>query len=121
MQLTSKGPSEQIRIYGMWSAGTAPGTYFIVRNNGGTLEVIDKFIVPVGLPGTFAIRATLPAGSYTVGPTTAGPGTIAVYSGRWNDSGQTWTIGDFNSTITATLNNTRNIASSHASLSGVNP
>jgi hypothetical protein len=113
--LTSTGKGEPFRIFGRWPAGTAAGTYFIVLNNGGTLEVIGKFIVPTNnMPGTFAISEPLPAGSYTIGASIAGPGTITVYNGTWNVSGPaagTWSPGSFNPEITATLNDTRNITS----------
>jgi Domain of unknown function (DUF4347) len=121
--LTSRGRGERLTIFGRWPAGTKAGTYFIVWDNSGTLEVLGKFIVPVGgLAGTFAISEPLPAGTYTVGPPTPGPGTIAVYNGKWNESGPaagTWSVSDFNPTITATLNDTRNIPPNEPSSSGV--
>ena len=122
MTLTSRGRGERLTIFGRWPAGTAAGTYFIVWNNSGTLEVLGKFIVPVDLAGTFAIKEPLPAGTYTIGPATAGPGTIAVYDGRWDESGQaagTWSVADFNPTITATLNDTRDIPPNDPGSSGV--
>ncbi|MBZ9674074.1 DUF4347 domain-containing protein [Mesorhizobium sp. ES1-3] len=107
--LTSTGQGERLTIFGRWPAGTAAGTYFIVLNDGGTLNVIGQFIVPTNFGGTFAISEALPAGRYTVGPSAPGPNTIAVYNGRWSSSGNdagTWSVGDFNPAITATLNNT---------------
>jgi len=119
---TSRGKGERLKIFGRWPAGTKPGTYFIVWNNGGSLEILGKFIVPIDTAGTFAISEPLPAGTYTIGPTAPGPGTIAVYNGSWNQSGQaagTWSVSDFNPTITATLNDPRNIPSNDPSFSGV--
>jgi hypothetical protein len=118
--LTSRGKDEQFAIFGRWPAGTKAGTYFIVWNNGGSLEILGKFIVPIDTAGTFAIKVPLPAGTYTVGPATAGPGTIAVYNGRWDESSQaagTWSVADFNPTITATLNYS-SITSNDPSFSG---
>lgn len=120
--LASRGEGERLKIFGRWPAGTKAGTYFIILNKRGTLEVLGKFTVPVDTAGTFAISEPIPAGIYTVGPTTAGPGTIAVYNGRWNKRGRAagkWSVSDFNTTITATLNDTRNITSNDPSFSGV--
>ncbi len=47
--LTSRGQGERLTIFGRWPAGTKAGTYFIVWNDSGTLKVLGKFIVPVGL------------------------------------------------------------------------
>ncbi|SRR5216683_957870 len=119
--LTSRGQGERLTIFGRWPAGTKAGTYFIVWNDSGTLKVLGKFIVPVGLAGTFVISEPLPAGTYTVGPTAPGPGTIAVYNGSWSKSDQpqgTWSVSDFNPTITATLNDPRNVPSNDPSFSG---
>ncbi|WP_176480186.1 DUF4347 domain-containing protein [Mesorhizobium sp. WSM3859] len=107
--LTSTGRGERLTVFGQWAAGTAAGTYFIVLNEGGTLNVIGQFIVPTNFGGTFAISEALPAGRYTVGPSAPGPNTIAVYNGRWSPAGSnggTWSVGDFNPTITASLNRT---------------
>jgi hypothetical protein len=120
--LTSRGKDERLAIFGRWPAGTKAGTYFVVWNNSGSLEVLGQFIVPANTAGTFAISESLPAGTYTAGPTTPGPGTIAVYNGRWNESGEAagaWSVSDFNSTITATLNDTRGISSNDPVSSGV--
>ncbi|WP_245275625.1 DUF4347 domain-containing protein [Mesorhizobium sp. LNHC229A00] len=106
--LTSTGQGERLTVFGQWPAGTAAGTYFIVLNEGGTLNVVGQFIVPTNFGGTFAISEALPAGRYTVGPSAPGPNTIAVYNGRWSSSGNnagTWSVGDFNPAISATLNN----------------
>jgi Domain of unknown function (DUF4347) len=119
--LTSRGQRERLTIFGSWLAGTKAGTYFIVWNNSGALEVLGQFIVPVGLAGTFVISEPLPAGTYTLGPATPGPGTIAVYNGKWNETGPaagTWSVSDFNPTLTATLNNTSSIASNRPIFSG---
>ncbi|ESY78257.1 hypothetical protein X740_21750 [Mesorhizobium sp. LNHC221B00] len=107
--LTSTGQGERLTIFGGWPAGTAAGTYFIVLNDGGTLNVIGQFIVPANFGGTFAISEALPAGSYVVGPSAPGPNTIAVHNGSWRSTGNnagSWSVGDFNPAITATLNNT---------------
>ncbi|WP_181177956.1 DUF4347 domain-containing protein [Mesorhizobium sp. B2-3-15] len=106
--LTSTGQGERLTVFGQWATGTAAGTYFIVLNDGGTLNIIGQFIVPTNLGGTFAISEALPAGRYIVGPSAPGPNTIAVYNGSWSSTGKnagTWSVGDFNSAITATLNN----------------
>ena len=76
--VTSRGDGERLKFFGRWPAGAKAGTYFIVSNNSGKLEVLGKF-TPQGMPGTFAISAPLPPGTYTVGPPAPGPGTIAVY------------------------------------------
>jgi hypothetical protein len=117
VNLISTGAGERHAIFGRWPVDTAAGTYFIVLNNSGTLQAIGQFIVPVNSAGTFAISEALPAGSYTLGSKTAGPGTIAVYSGIWNPGGQaegTWSLGNFNPSITATLNDTRDTNSNHS-------
>lgn len=116
--LTSRGKGERLRIFGRWPAGTKAGTYFIACNSRGSLEILGKFIVPGDTAGTFAISEPLPAGTYTVGPTTPGPGTIAVYNGSWNQAAEAWSVSDFNSTITATLNDTRNVSSNDPSFTG---
>jgi hypothetical protein len=119
--LTSAGNGERLPIFGRWPASTPAGTYFIVLNNGGTLEVIGKFIVPVNIAGTFAISEPLPAGSYIVGSNTPGPGTITVHSGNWHPSDDpqgTWSLGSFNPAITATLNEARTIPSNPSNFSG---
>ncbi|MBZ9749232.1 DUF4347 domain-containing protein [Mesorhizobium sp. CO1-1-7] len=105
--LTSTGQGERLTIFGTWPAGTVAGTYFIVLNDGRTLNVIGQFIVPTNFGGTFAISEPLPAGRYTVGPSAPGPNTIAVYNGCWSSTGKnagTWSVGDFDPAITATLN-----------------
>ena len=112
--IISDGRRQSMKVYGNWPANTAAGTYFVAWNDSGTLKVLGRFIVPTGnLPGTFAISATLPAGSYSVDPTHAGPGSIAVYDGRWSDGGQggggAWSVGNFNSSLTATLNDPQNV------------
>lgn len=110
--VTSRGDGERLKFFGRWPVGAKAGTYFIVRNNSGKLEVLGKFTVPEGMAGSFAISAPLPAGIYAVSPPNPGPGTIAVYNGRWNESGQaagTWSVGDFNPAMTATLDHARNI------------
>ena len=120
--LNSTGSGEQFRIFGRWRTGTAAGTYFIVLNNGGTLEIIGQFIVPNNsMPGTFAISESLPAGRFTVGSNTAGPNSITVYSGELNASGQgaeAWSLGSFNPDITATLNGNLKVTSNNSSVSG---
>ena len=119
--LTSTGKGERHAIFGRWPAGTPAGTYFIVLNNNGTLEIIGKFIVPVGVQGTFAISESLPAGRYIVGSNNAGPGTITVYNGKWSPSDRpegTWSLGSFDPAITATLNDTRSNSSNHATVLG---
>ncbi|BAV51034.1 Hypothetical glycine-rich protein [Mesorhizobium loti] len=106
--LTSTGQGERLTVFGQWAAGTAAGTYFIVLNDGGTLNIIGQFIVPTNFGGTFAISEALPAGRYIVGPGAPGPNTIAVYNGSWSSTGKnagTWSVGDFNPAITASLNN----------------
>ncbi|ODA95214.1 hypothetical protein BFX40_21645 [Mesorhizobium sp. SEMIA 3007] len=106
--LTSTGQGERLTVFGQWAAGTAAGTYFIVLNDGGTLNIIGQFIVPTNFGGTFAISEALPAGRYIVGPGAPGPNTIAVYNGSWSSTGKnagTWSVGNFNPAITATLNN----------------
>ncbi|QPC91648.1 DUF4347 domain-containing protein [Mesorhizobium sp. INR15] len=116
--LNSAGKGERIAVFGRWSAGTAAGTYFIVLNDGGTLNIIGQFIVPTNFGGTFAISETLPAGNYLVGPNAPGPSTIAVYNGSWNSAGKnagTWSVGDFNPKITATLNDTSDVTSNQLS------
>ncbi|QKC78798.1 DUF4347 domain-containing protein [Mesorhizobium erdmanii] len=115
--LTSTGQGERLNVFGQWPAGTAAGTYFIVLNDGGTLNVIGQFIVPTNFGGTFAISEALPAGRYTVGPSAPGPSTIAVYNGRWSSSGNnagTWSVGDFNPAISATLNKTGDVTPNQA-------
>jgi Domain of unknown function (DUF4347) len=119
--LTSTAKGERFGIFGRWPVGTPAGTYFIVLNNNGALEVVGKFIVPENMAGTFAISEPIPTGSYTLGSNTAGPGTITVYSGNWTPTDQaegTWSPGSFNPAITATLNSTRNVASNHSNLLG---
>ncbi len=119
VRLTSAGRDERFHIFGRWPQGTEAGTYFIALNNNGTLEILGKFIVPVNYPGTFAVSVALPDGTYTVGPNVPRPGTIAVYSGKWNPGDQpeaTWSLGDFNSEISATLNCAPEGASNNLSL-----
>ncbi|MGX7874091.1 hypothetical protein ACVDG5_016245 [Mesorhizobium sp. ORM6] len=116
--LTSTGQGERLTIFGRWPAGTAAGTYFIVLNDGGTLNVIGQFIVPANFGGTFAISEALPAGRYVVGPSAPEPNSIAVHNGKWNSTGNnagSWSVGDFNSAITATLNNTGDATPNQAS------
>ena len=113
--MTCEGKGERYAIFGRWLVGTPAGTYFVVVNNDGTLEVIGKFIVPANLniAGTFAICEPLPAGRYIVGSSKPGPGTITVYNGKWSPSDQrdgTWSAADFDPAITSTLNYTRNTA-----------
>jgi hypothetical protein len=118
MTLTSTGKGERLTVFGRWSADTAAGTYFIVLNDGDTLNIIGQFIVPINFEGTFAISEAIPAGSYLVGPGAAGSSTIAVYNGSWNSTGRnagTWSVGDFNPTITATLNNTSDVTRNQTS------
>ncbi|WP_296739231.1 DUF4347 domain-containing protein [Mesorhizobium sp.] len=106
--LISTGKGERLTIFGRWPAGTAAGTYFVVLNDGGTLNVIGQFIVPANFGGTFAISEALPAGRYAVGPRSPGPNTIAVYNGTWHPAGNnagSWSVSDFNAAITASLNN----------------
>ena len=108
--LISTGIREPLFIFGSWPVGTAAGTYFVVLNNGGQLQVLGKFIVPANVAGTFVISADLPAGSYSVGSDNAGPGTITVYNGKWSPGGPpegTWSLGDFDPAVTATLNYSR--------------
>lgn len=114
--LISTGKGEQHAIFGKWPASTPAGTYFIVLNNNGTLEVVGKFIVPANVDsaGTFAISTSLPAGRYIVGSNNAGPGTITVYNGKWRSGARregTWSPGNFDPAITPTLNHSRNAAS----------
>jgi hypothetical protein len=119
--LTSRGKGERLRIFGRWPAGTKSGTYFIVWNNGATLAILSRFIVPGDVAGTFAISEPLPAGNYLVGATAAGPGTIAVYNGRWNKSDLTpgtWSVSDFNPSLTATLNDTSYITPNSPGFAG---
>ena len=119
--VTSWGDGERLKFFGRWPAGAKAGTYFIVWNNSGRLEVLGKFNVPVGMAGTFAISAPLPAGTYSVGPLEPGTGTIAVYSGQWNEIGQaaaTWSVGDFDPAITTTLNHARNITPNNRASAG---
>jgi hypothetical protein len=107
VRLISNGMGERLAIFGSWPAGTAAGTYFVVLNDGGTLNVIGQFIVPANFAGTFAIAEALPVGEYTVAASNPGPNTISVYSGKWNADGKgsgTWSVRDFNPTLTATLN-----------------
>lgn len=113
--LISTGKSERHAIFGRWPAGTPAGTYFIVLNNNGALEVIGRFLVPAGanIAGTFAISASLPAGRYIVGSNNARPGTITVYGGKWNPGNRaegTWSPSNFDPAITPTLNHSRNTA-----------
>jgi hypothetical protein len=108
--LTASGRGDRLGIFGSWPLGTAAGTYFVVLNNDGELEVIGKFVVPANVAGTFVVPADLPAGSYTIGSDDAGPATITVYSGKWNPGGRpegTWSLGDFDPAISATLNYSR--------------
>jgi hypothetical protein len=96
----------RLTIVGTWPAGTASGTYFVVLNDSGTLQVIGKFIVPVNAAGTFAIAESVPAGKYILGGNGAGPGTITVYSGKWSAGDRpegTWSPGSFDPVLTATL------------------
>jgi len=114
-KLTSSGRGERHAIFGKWPAGTTAGTYFIVLNNGGAQQVIGKFIVPVNVAGTFAISEALPAGTYIVGAGRPEPGTITVFNGKWTPGGQagTWSLGDFDPGITATMNSTEFVAASN--------
>jgi hypothetical protein len=108
--LTSTGRGERLGIFGSWPVGTAAGTYFVVLNNNGQLEVIGKFIVPANVAGTFVVPADLPAGRYTIGSNDAGPATITVYNGKWRPGDRpegTWSLGDFDPAISATLNYSR--------------
>jgi hypothetical protein len=120
--LTSNGMGHPVKVYGNWPTNTAAGTYFVVWNDNGTLKVLGRFIVPTGnLAGTFAVSAALPAGSYSVDPSRAGPGCIAVYDGRWSDDsqdGRSWSIGNLNSSLTATLNDPQNVTSPRPTYSG---
>src|SRR5215469_16205582 len=94
--LTSTGTGDPIEIFGAFPAGTSAGTYFIVLDNGGTLEILGEFDVVQNtagtLAGTFAVNVSLPAGTYNVGGSGSLPGDISVYSGVFNKNTGTWSL-----------------------------
>ena len=90
----SDGPSQPIYVAGKWSADTKAAKYFIVLNNAGSLEDVGSFIVPGGIPGTFAAALKLSAGTYILGELGLS-GSIGVYSGHLmkDGPGDGWSIG----------------------------
>jgi len=92
--IESSGPAQPIYVAGKWSTDTKPGKYFIVWDNDGALTDLSSFIIPGGIPGTFAAALKLPAGNFRLGSFGA-PGSIGVYSGilAQGTSVGRWSIG----------------------------
>jgi|HubBroStandDraft_6_1064221.scaffolds.fasta_scaffold397151_2 hypothetical protein len=105
--LTSAATDQPSTIYGSYASGTQAGRYFVAVRRDGKPEAIGQFIVPAGHPGgTFAKRAFLSPGAYTVGGSGNTDGDISVYSATFDPERGAWTLNDVDRVITATLGGT---------------
>jgi hypothetical protein len=105
--LTTAATDQPVTIYGSYANGTQAGRYFLAVRRDGKREVIGQFTVPVGHQGgTFAKRALLSPGAYTVGGDGNADGDISVYAGKFDPASESWAFNDVDSVITANLSGT---------------
>ena len=113
--LTSAATDQPITIYGSYPIGTQAGRYFVAVRREGTPEVIGQFTVTVNHQGgTFAKRAFLSRGAYTVGGSGNTDGDISVYTATFDAARGAWTLNGVDRVITATLSGTTAIPQSDA-------
>jgi hypothetical protein len=112
---TLEAADQPVTIYGSYACGTEAGRYFVAVWRDRKPEVIGQFTVPAGHKGgTFAKRAFLSPGAYTVGGDGSTDGDICVYSAKFDPAGGSWALNGVDRVMTASLSGTKAIPRANA-------
>ena len=113
--LTLGAADQPVTIYGSYASGTQAGRYFVAVLRDRKPEVIGQFTVPVGHKGgTFAKRAVLSPGAYTVGGDGISDGDICVCSAKFDPADGSWALSGVDRVLTANLSGTKAILRTNA-------